>query len=193
MVPDDERMDIKMRTNLNSRNKKRRLPKCYIGIDNGISGTIGILRGDKSSFFKVPTFFGQDYVKTKKNVTRIDFISLASLLDKIVASSLETFIIMERPMINPRRFSATVSAARSMESVLIVVDLLKARHKIHFRWVDSKEWQSRIFPKGTKGDKTKLRSMQIGSKKYPQHSELIVKHKDADGLMLAEFCRNEYQ
>jgi hypothetical protein len=103
------------------------------------------------------------------------------------------YIMMERPMINPRRFAATVSASRAMEAVLIVVDSLASEFGAVHQWVDSKEWQTHALPKGVKGPDTKLRSMQVGCRQYPEHSELITKQKDADGILIAEHCRRVFK
>lgn len=182
-----------MKTKLKDRGKLQPARKvCHIGIDNGVSGSVGMLCNGESLFFKIPVTFGQDYVKASRNATRINTVALLEQLEPVVKMSNKTYIMIERPMINPRRFAATVSASRAMEAVLIVADLLAAKYHAVFQWVDSKEWQSVALPRGTKGDATKLRSMQIGCRLYPEHSELISKQKDADGLLIAEHCRRQH-
>jgi hypothetical protein len=177
----------------------RTLPGRYdldIGIDNGVSGTIGIIcHGDVNvtDFFKTPTVFVRDFQKEEKNITRIVTASLAAKIFPYIGYADRVNIMMERPMLNPRMFSATVSAARSHEATLIVVDaMMKAYPKIEFQFVDSKGWQKDQLPAGTKGSvQLKLRSMQYGCRLFPEHAELITKHKDADGLLIANYCRGQ--
>jgi hypothetical protein len=90
-------------------------------------------------------------------------------------------------MVNPQRFSATITALRAFESTLILLEFLKFPHA----FIDSKEWQKKLLPKGVKGtENLKKESMELGCKLFPQHQELIRKHKDADGLLIAEYCRS---
>jgi rubredoxin len=91
-------------------------------------------------------------------------------------------------------FTSTVSAARAHEATLVVVDAMMHRcSNIEFEYVDSKGWQKDQLPAGTKGsEQLKLRSMQYGCREFPEHAELITKHKDADGLLIANFCRGQY-
>ncbi len=89
-------------------------------------------------------------------------------------------------MVNPMRFMATTSALRSLESTLTVIEYLK----LPLSYIDSKEWQKLLLPQGIKGsDELKKASLDIGCRLFPQHSDLIKRHKDADGLLMAEYCR----
>ena len=47
-----------------------------IGIDNGVSGTIGIIKEDESIFVEMPTISQLNYTKKKANITRIDWQKL---------------------------------------------------------------------------------------------------------------------
>ena len=91
-------------------------------------------------------------------------------------------------MVNPKRWAASVSAIRALEATLIIVELLE----IPYIYVDSKEWQRELLPKGCKGDALKTASKDIGCRLFPQHKELIIKHKDADGILMAEYCRRKF-
>ena len=157
----------------------------FIGIDNGVTGTIGILGGNSPVFVKTPTRkAAQDYQKTKKNITRIDTRMLAALLNSY--SPQRTFILLERPLVTKERFYQTLSAMRSFEATLIIIETLGFPHD----FIDSKEWQKLLLPDGIKGEaELKKASHDAGLKLFPSCSELIESHKDADGLLIAEFCR----
>lgn len=156
----------------------------YIGIDNGISGTVGVISATESIFVETPVISQQNYTKKKANITRIDWKGLYDLLAKYKGTN--CFVVIERPMVNPSRFQATTSALRALESTLIVVEQLELPHS----FLDSKEWQKALLPKGVKGsDELKKASMDIGVRLFPQHAELIKSHKDADGILMAEYCR----
>lgn len=58
-------------------------------------------------------------------------------------------------------------------------------------YCDSKHWQRILLPKGAKGPELKKASMDIGCRLFPEHEKLIRKHKDADGLLIAEWARRE--
>jgi len=49
-----------------------------------------------------------------------------------------------------------------------------------------------LLPQGIKGDELKVASKDIGCRLFPEHTELIVKHKDADGILIAEYCRRKF-
>jgi len=157
--------------------------KLYIGIDNGISGSIGFI-GKETSFHKTPIIFGQDYTKAKKNISRINSPALLKLLTSQMAlnSPCSAFCLIERPMVNPKRFAATTSALRSLEATLVVLETLG----IGYRFIDSKEWQKEILPKGITGPELKKASNDIGTRLFPA---LVNIADDFDGLLIAEWAR----
>ena len=160
------------------------MSKVAIGIDNGVSGSIGIIDNNGSIFIETPTISQQNYTKKKANISRIDWHALYDILLPYVNAN--SIILLERPMVNPQRFLATTSALRSLESTLTVIEYLKLPHA----YIDSKEWQKVLLPQGIKGsDELKKASLDIGCRLFPQHSDLIKRHKDADGLLMAEYCR----
>ena len=54
----------------------------------------------------------------------------------------------------------------------------------------NKEWQKTMLPQGLKGsDQLKKASMDVGKRLFPCLSAIIDKHKDADGLLMAEHFR----
>ena len=152
--------------------------KAYIGIDNGVSGTIAILTDNDTIFVKTPVKKEQDYTKAKKIITRVDVSALKELLEPFAN---DAFILLERPLVNPNRFAATASALRCHEAELTVIEMLG----IPFQFIDSKEWQKALLPKGC--NDTKKASLDIGNRLFPQFREF--KHPDRDALLIAEYAK----
>jgi hypothetical protein len=172
------------------------MERVYIGIDNGISGSVGWITDGKSGFLKVPTKSEQNYTKKKGNITRIDYFGMDKLFkeeifpDGIDLMEVPVMIMVERPMVNPTRFKATTSALRALEAVIIYLESIN----MPFEYADSKSWQKELLPQGTKGSpELKKASLDIGCRMFPMHKELIVKHGDADGILMAEYCRRKYK
>lgn len=159
--------------------------RTYVGIDNGVSGSIGIVQSDVvARFFKTPTSKHLNYTKKVKHISRIEVEELRNILSGLH----NPMAVLERPMINPGRFDATISACRALEALLIVLEELD----IPYRYIDSKEWQSKILPKGIKGsDKLKKASLDVGSRLFPQFKDKFKSQKDADGMLIAECARRE--
>ena len=159
-----------------------------IGIDNGISGSIGVLSTDKNiaEFIFPPVKSEQNYTKTKKNITRIDYPKLVEYFTKYAEWPDGVHVMLERPMVNPGRLQATFSALRAMEATLIMLEQLC----LSYEYMDSKAWQKLLLPQGTKGsDELKKASHDIGIRLFPQFKDAIEKQGDADGLLIAEYCR----
>lgn len=154
----------------------------YIGIDNGVTGSIGIIHPAGYSYHIIPSIKQQDYTKKKKIVSRIN----TSILMELIRNHKHVQIAIERPMINGQRFNASLSAARALEAVLIVVEQLGFGYK----FIDSKAWQTEMLPKGTKSNiELKAMSCYIGERMFPDVSEEIVKCGDADGILIAEWLK----
>lgn len=159
-----------------------------IGIDNGISGSIGIINcntGD-TQFIKTPAISEQNYTKASGKISRIDHDKLQEFLMQFKDKNV--LILLERPMVNPTRFQASVSAIRALESTLIIIEKLK----FSYVYIDSKSWQKELLPIGSKGPQLKDDSATIGKRLFPKHSDLITKHKDADGMLIAEYGRRKF-
>ena len=159
------------------------MKRTYIGIDNGVSGSIGIITPEGDSFsFKTPIKTEQDYTKKKKIVSRIDVDQLmAELRDRK-----NPFVVIERPMVNPKMFNATLSAVRALEATLAVLEILG----LPYRFIDSKEWQKALLPEGTKGSvELKKASLDIGTRLFPGCKDYF--KGDADGLLIAEHVRRQ--
>ena len=159
--------------------------KTYFGIDNGVTGSIGIIKGETKLMVKTPVKAVQDYTKAKKKITRVVADELIQILSQNPSS--DRLALIERPMVNPTRFKATVSAVRCLEATLIVLESLE----IPYMFVDSKEWQKELLPAGCSKDQLKKASLDIGCRLFPHMTQMIEKQKDADGLLIAEYARRK--
>jgi hypothetical protein len=160
----------------------------YVGIDNGVTGSIGIidLIKNETQFILTPVFAEQNYTKAKANISRIDTKKLTEILKPYIG--MKVHVSLERPLVNPGRFKSTVSALRALEATLVVIEDLGFSRA----YIDSKEWQKVLLPSGLKGsDDLKKASEDIGCRLFPQHADLIKKHKDADGMLIAEYSRKQ--
>ena len=158
----------------------------FIGMDNGTSSNgIGVVTSEREAeLYKLPTKKELSYTKEVKNITRIDFNGLCELFEKIREDhpAGPIFVGLERPMVNSTRFNASLSAIRCLEATLIALE----ETGLSYEYIDSKEWQKELLPKGIKGsDLLKQASLDVGKRLFPQ---LDIK-KDADSLLIAEYMR----
>ena len=134
----------------------------------------------------VPTSMAQDFTKKKQNVTRIQFNVLRSFLSNFPGAQ----VVMERPMINPTRYKATLSAVRCIEATLCVLESLDLPEHI----IDDRVWKKGLFPAGVKGPAAnKQMSTTLGCKRFPELKKQIKMQGDADAMFIADYCRKEYQ
>ena len=161
------------------------MSKIYIGIDNGTTGTIGILGDDiESKLYIVPTKKEQNYQKTAKNISRLDYAKFLELFKDYDKNNITA--ILERPLNNSTRYNSTMTAMRCFEAELTALEM----SGIRFMFIDSKEWQKYFLPKGIRGSKElKKASLDIGNRLFPQFKG--VKHKDRDGILIAEYARRK--
>lgn len=161
------------------------MSRIYVGIDNGVSGSIGIVGdGMEPVFVKTPVKVEQDYTKAKQNITRLDLGRFMDLFRGY--NNNDITVLMERPLVNPSRFKATTSALRCHEAELITIEFLCLRHI----FIDSKEWQRELLPKGIVGsEEQKKASLDIGNRLFPVFEDF--KHPDRDGLLIAEYGRRK--
>lgn len=166
------------------------MAKLYIGIDNGTSGTIGILGEHNNLFIETPIIKEQSYTKKKEMISRVDINRLYEILTRAMqyeeCEPSDCMVVMERPLINPGMFKTSMNASRTLEAELCVVEMLSIPHV----YIDSKQWQREMLPKGIKGSaELKKASKDIGIRMFPAHTELIARHKDADGILIAYWAR----
>lgn len=167
----------------------------YMACDNGVTGSIGIITVDYATgetftqFMLTPVKKELSYQKSKKTMrTRLDYPSMHRLFEEVKSTSDKVIFCMERPLVNATRFSASLSAIACLEAMLILLEDLD----IPYSYIDSKEWQKAILPAGLKGsDEQKKASMDVGCRLFPEHKELIQKHKDADGILIAEYLHRK--
>jgi hypothetical protein len=164
--------------------RMKMMSKTFIGIDNGVSGSIGLIYPNgTSAFLETPVIKVESYTKKAQYIHRIDWVQLIEHIPK------DSFVLMERPMINPHGFNATLSAARALEATIIVLEMLY----IEYKYIDSKEWQQEFIASGLIGKKDmKKASLEIGIELFPNHTTKINKHGDADGILIAEYARRKY-
>ena len=165
--------------------------KFYIGVDNGVTGSIGIIDSEdiySAEFEKIPIKTEQSYTKKKQNISRINWVELFAFFSNYKTPKNNSICLIERPMVNPGRFKATMSALRCLETVLICIEMAS----LPYQYIDSKQWQKELLPKGIKGSaELKKASCDIGIRLFPQYKEQILKHKDADGLLIAEWAKRQ--
>jgi len=166
-------------------------PPLYVGIDNGVSGSMGFVRDSGiGSMRMIPTRSELSYTKAKRNITRVNWAVLRDVIYQEVGKNppYVVRVFVERPMVNPMRFMATASALRALEATLIVLEW----YRFPLQYVDSREWQKVMLPSGLKGaDQLKRASHDIGCRLFPEMADAIKKHGDADGLLMAEWARRE--
>ena len=123
-----------------------------------------------------------EYTKVKQKITRLS-LDFLNILD-CITDQRNCIAILERP-VTGMPFKAVKSAMRCLEAQLICLEL----RNIPRMFIDSKQWQKELLPKGCKGTELKYASMDIGIRLFPEHKKLIMKQKDADGLLIAEWGR----
>lgn len=156
--------------------------KTFIGIDNGVTGGITILysNGDVCFHDKTPVKRCLNYTKKKAFVNRVDGNELYHLLQ---SAGENTFCMIERPMVNPTRFQATLSALRCLEATETILEQLK----IPYQFIDSKEWQKVLLPSGLKGqDELKKAAESVAHRLYPR-----IKIVNADCILIALYCKQK--
>ena len=176
--------------------------KYYIGIDNGVTGSVCILNEKGTCLHYGPTPVQQtlNYTKEKEYISRVIVKDLADLLCMYRNAT----IILERPMLNPLRWTASVSAIRCDEATRGVIEALG----IKMIYVDSKEWQTPMLPnrkaiprllkRATEDQKktqkkltaafaleTKQLSLMTAQRLFPQ----VTFKKDGDAALIAEWAR----
>jgi hypothetical protein len=163
--------------------------KVWLGIDNGVSGQVGIIReGEEIILFKTPIRKCLNYQKKKSWLNRVDGSVLKNMLmcglGEVVDENV--FCLIERPLVNPGMFNATLSAVRALEATLIALESTS----IPFAYIDSKEWQKALLPSGLRGPELKVGSLQVAKRLYP--SVNYTGFKDADGLLIAHYAKMKY-
>lgn len=147
----------------------------YIGQDNGVTSTIGILPDDSDPIFvKTPT-------KQVKGERRLDHKRYRELLEPYAGNAVA---VLERPMLNPKRWKASISAAKCHEAMRVVLEELDIPYEV----IDSRNWQHPLFTGVYKKLTTKQASLELGNELFPQFKQM--KHIDRDGILMAYWLKN---
>ena len=162
--------------------------KTYIGIDNGTTGFLSAIYGqDILCHMPIPTKKELSYTKIRQYITRIDVPSLYATL----VSLRPAIALMERPMVNPTRWKASMSAIRALEATLVSLEMAG----VAYTYVDSKIWQKELLPANiaSKGLSSAQRSkllkhaaIDIARRLFPD-----IKTKDADSLLIMEYAKRK--
>jgi hypothetical protein len=167
--------------------------KIYIGMDNGTSGSIGIIKETGDYYFiQMPKKTEKSYTKKDQNITRIDIIKLKKELEKYINFQNDQIrLYLERPFTNAQKqfIKAVISGMRALEAITIFCE----QNNISLEICDSKSWQKLLLPIGIKKGETKKASLDIATRKFPLYKDLYIKQKDGDGILIAEYCRRKEQ
>lgn len=169
------------------------LPRGILFFDNGTTGTIGWIYGHYLSDFdmiEVPVKKRASFHKDPRSTTVIDVEKLKGTIQGWMEQAnlipKDVIAYRERPMINPKRWQASMSASRADEAETIMLEQMGIKYK----YVDSKAWQRHVLPSsgkaGTTSDMLKAESMDIGLKEFKDHPGIVQcvrKHGDADGIL----------
>jgi len=158
--------------------------KLIVGIDNGVTGSIGFaFSNGELDYYPMPTKKILNYTKKKSWVNIIDVPKLKELL--LPVKKEVVLVLVERPMLNPRRFKASISAIRALQAVegLLIDEMLP------YKFLDSKEWQKVIMFPRLKGTELKKASDAVAKRYLP---EVNFKNGSGDGLLIAVYGRLKF-
>lgn len=163
--------------------------KITLGIDNGSTGSVGILtEGRPPQFFPTPTQEYLHYGKKGQISQRLDRAKLVSILRELApdwpdweALRNHIRVVIERPF-SGKFVNAVVPAHRFFEATIIVMEDLGLGYEV----IDSAVWQKPTLGVGVSGSAALKKASRLrGIQMYPQLTDAIKKHGDADGLLIA--------
>lgn len=154
----------------------------FVGIDNGVTGSIGVIKDNEYFLYKTPVRKCIDFNKKReKQVSRLDVNKFRELLN---FNTFDVIIALERPLINPRNFYATLTAVRCFEAMLIVIEEYNYKYVV----IDSKLWQRKYLGKDVRGADLKVVSKEKGLILFGDKGNF----KDYDGLFIAYYLMENY-
>ena len=170
-----------------------------IGIDNGTTGTMcsWILESGLIDFIETPSKRELNYQKEINYIDRLDHNNFKNWIKNQIKSAeliykdkIKVIIILERPMVNPKRFDSSIMAVRTFESTLVILQQMNLNYIV----IDSKQWQHYFFGKETTFIDLKFESLKKGLEVVNEYKNLdniknlITKHGDADALLITKFA-----
>ena len=138
---------------------------CAIGIDNGVSGGIAVVRGEEIRLYPMPVhrYPTPTSKRIKRKPAEVDIITLAKILDEIVAEdeSWDYHTFLEEPL----NFAASAQSLRSMAMCfgMIKAHLLVSKSLVYHD-VQVRDWQSAMlgkFPAGGSKEAALLKATQL--------------------------------
>lgn len=161
----------------------------YIGIDNGVSGAVGICKeGALPALLSLPIRSELNYQKAGKNITRLDYPAFLAMLSKLMEEhGADIRVVIEKPFVNPGNFVATSTSLRCLEAELIALEQLG----ISRQYIDAKTWQKELLPDVAGRTALKAASKDIGIRMFPHLAGEIKKQKDADAVFIAEYAKRK--
>lgn len=158
------------------------MSKTYIGIDNGSTGTIGIIAPDGVKFLETPVVESLHYGKKGGLIKRLDRPAFKTLLAGL--NPVDCIVKIERPFTaGPMMINAMLHAHRFFESTICTLEDLGFGYEV----IDSGTWQKAMLGEVKGSPELKKASKLRGIQLYPQFSDLIKKHGDADGILISHF------
>lgn len=169
-----------------------------IGIDNGTTGTMcsWIIQKGICDFIQTPSYRTLNYQKDINYIDRLQHKKFKEWLNlqikntkRVYKSEIKVIIILQRPMVNPQRFESSLLAVRAFESTLVILQQLNLNYIV----IDSKQWQHYFFGKETAFINLKYESLKKGLNIINEENvnylkEIIIKHGDADALLITKFA-----
>jgi len=166
----------------------------FIGIDNGTTGTIGVIMPNMLPLlYHTPTVSALNYQKKGAMIERIDVPVLVELFKMINHAALEVvpsgealkiLVLLERPFTMGYLVPAVANGLRAFEATIIAVETMH----FPYEFVDSKQWQKPLLGKDIKVSAVlKKASLAKGKQMWPLLDWTGL--HDADGLLIAEWAR----
>jgi len=177
--------------------------KYYIAIDNGVTGSCAVLDEDGQclEYWPTPVEKTLNYTKVVAYISRVRGDILLERLRPYVENAT---VVIERPLVNPQMFKATVSAIRCDEATRTILEMLKVK----FIYVDSKQWQKEMLPSRTaiprlpkdatamekkerkaKANAFKLETKSLSLSVAQQLFPSVTFKKDGDAILMCEWSR----
>lgn len=154
-----------------------------IGIDNGSTGSIGIISEAGALFEDTPVMESLHYGKAGTITHRLDWQAFHRLLSGHRAK--DTRILIERPLTaGPMMIKAMLSAHRCFEATIVALEALSLGYEV----IDSQKWQKPLLGDVKGSKELKRASLLRGQQLYPHLAASIKHHGDADGLLIAHWA-----